>query len=127
MKKIKISSLAKELGVNLDKLVKLKTEKLVIGQFSGTGKLAWLTPEGADILRLAAVAPLAVPNKLYGKGILAARNPRWIYAKIEGLEGKFPVAIPNRLKGVLVGKRFGIDAITDASGGTTYRHEALGK
>lgn len=126
MKKIRIGALARQLDVDLNKLISLMKEKLVEGQFSGNGRLAWITPEGAEILKLAVLAPLAVPAKLWARAILQARNPRWVYCTIEGKEGKFPVAIPNRLRGMLIGKRFRVDAITDVSG-TTYRHEIIGK
>ncbi len=76
-------------------------------------------------MRLAVVAPLAVPNRLGAMVIRDANNPRWVYAKLDGQDGKVPVAIPMRLRGRLAGKHIEIDAITDASGGTTYRHALL--
>jgi hypothetical protein len=106
-------------------LVKLKREKLSPGQYTGYGKNTWLTVDGAETLRLAVDAPLAVPTKLRGIVIRDAQNPRWVYVKLEGVDGKVPVAIPRRLRGMLAGKNISIDAITDAQGGTTYRHEIL--
>ena len=50
-----------------------------------------------------------------------APNPQWIYAKVDGIEGKTPVVIPRRLTGRLTGKRIEVEAISD-SNGTSYRH-----
>jgi hypothetical protein len=57
-------------------------------------------------------------------GIHTARNPRFLFCKVEGREGKHPVVIPARVKAEsLVGKKFVCQKIEDASGGVTYRHE----
>lgn len=125
MKRTRIKTLAKALKMDIHDLVKLKMEKLSPQHFQGHGANTWLTDEGANLLRLAVVAPLAVPNRLTAFVIRDANNPRWVYAKIDGQEGKVPVAIPMRLRGMLAGKRIEIEAITDASGGTTYRHALL--
>lgn len=125
MKKMRIGTLAKELGVDVNALVKLKREKLAHNHYKGFGKNTWLTVDGAELLRLAVVAPLAVPSRLRAFVIRDARNPRWIYAKIDGQDQKVPVAIPTRLRGKLAGKTICVEAIKDASGETTYRHEAL--
>ena len=50
-----------------------------------------------------------------------AKNPQWIYVRINGMDGKFPVIIPRRLTGKLVGKSVKVEAITDATG-TSYRY-----
>ena len=123
MKKIKITELAAELDMDVDKLIKLKMEKLGPQHFKGYGKNTWLTHEGANLLRIANIAPLAVPNKLWGTVLNTCRNPAWLSVKIDGIEGRQPVRIPRRKVGLLIGKRILIDAITDANGGTTYQHE----
>jgi hypothetical protein len=79
-----------------------------------------------ELIKLSFDVPLAVPDKIRALVLMEARNPRWVYAKLEGHQGKVPVAIPRKLRGKLLGKRINVDAITDASGGTTYRHEMLG-
>jgi hypothetical protein len=56
--------------------------------------------------------------------ISQARNPQWVFAKIDNLDGKYAVAIPRKLSGKLEGKRINVEAITDDTG-TTYRHEFL--
>lgn len=122
-----IKQLADELGKTVDELVKLKNEKLSKEDCIGFGRNTKFTDRGAELLRLAVEVPLAVPNKLTGTVISEARNPRWVYAKIAGKEGRHPVAIPRKLRGKLLGKQILIDAITDAAGGTTYRHETLGR
>jgi hypothetical protein len=45
--------------------------------------------------------------------------------KLEHKDGKIPVKIGRKYRGKLIGKRIVIDAITDASGSTTYRHAEL--
>jgi hypothetical protein len=54
-----------------------------------------------------------------------ARNPDWVMVKLEHKDGKIPVKIGRKYRGKLIGKRIVIDAITDASGSTTYRHAEL--
>lgn len=126
MKKMRLTTLAKELGWDINQLVRLKGQKLSPDHYKGYGKNTWLTVEGAEILRLATEAPLAVPNKFTGIVLCVARNPRWVYAKLDGREGRVAVAMPRRLiPRLMVGKKIPIDAITDASGETTYRHEML--
>jgi len=125
MKKMKITTLAKELKMDIHALVALKSKKLASAHFTGLGKNTWLTPEGAELLRLAVLAPLAVPNRLGAMVIRDANNPRWVYAKLDGAEGKVPVAIPMKLRGRLAGKHIEVEAITDATGETTYRHAIL--
>jgi len=53
-----------------------------------------------------------------------ARNPQWVFASIDGVEGKCVVAIPRRFTGKLDGKVINVEAIKDETG-TTYRHEFL--
>lgn len=50
-----------------------------------------------------------------------AKNPQWVYVRIGGMEGKFPVIIPRRLTGKLEGKQIKVEAITDVTG-TSYRY-----
>ena len=56
-----------------------------------------------------------------GTVISQAKNPQWVYVKIQGLEGKHPVIIPRRLSGKLDGKQIKVEAITDVTG-TSYRY-----
>lgn len=128
MKKMRLTTLAKQLGMDYNKLIALKSQKLSPGHFNGLGKYTWLTPEGVELLKLAVAVPLAVPNKFMGLVLSPARNPRWVYAKLEGQDGRVPVAIPRKLIAErMVGKMIPVDAITDATGQTTYRHEILGR
>lgn len=123
MGKIQITELAKELGHDVEKLIKLKNEKLTNAHFKGFGKNTWLNEDGADLLRLAVAAPLAVPDRLLGLVLHEAQNPRWVYVKIDGIEGKKPVLIHRRYRGRMLGKRIAINQITDDKG-TTYIHNA---
>jgi hypothetical protein len=123
MGKIQITELAKELDYDIDKLIGLKMKKLGAEHFKGNGKNTWLTDEGADLLRLAVQVPLAVPNRLMGMVLHEARNPRWVFVKIDGKEGKHPVLIHRRYYGRMIGKRIAINQITDNKG-TTYTHNA---
>lgn len=124
--KIRINVLAKELNLSVADLLVLVSDKLRREQYAGRGGNTWITEDGADALRLARVAPLAVPTRLIGFVIQEARNPSWVYCAFPGVDGKHPVAIPRQLRGKLHGKYIQVDAITDAGGGTTYRHERLG-
>ena len=53
-----------------------------------------------------------------------ARNPQWVFASIDGIEGKCVVAIPRRFTGKLEGKVINVEVIKDETG-TSYRHEFL--
>ena len=122
--KTKITALAEELDVSVNEIMMLKC-KLEEDEWKGHGKNTWFqTEEAVEKLRLALDIPLAVPDVLTGSVLRSARNPNWVYAKIIGMEGKHPVAIPRRLREKLVGKKIQIHAITDING-TTYRHAKL--
>lgn len=128
MKKMRLTTLAKQLGMDYNKLIGLKGQKLSAHHFTGMGKYTWLTPEGVEILTLAVQAPLAVPDKLTATVLYPARNPRWVYAQLKGRDGRVPVAIPRKLIAArMVGKVIPVDAITDGTGQTTYRHEILSR
>ena len=95
--KTKITTLATELDVSVNELMRLKV-KLDPAEWKGVGKNCWFTPEGVEKIRLALEIPLAVPNQLQGKVLRSARNPNWVYAKLMGIDGAHPVAIPRRLR-----------------------------
>jgi len=127
MKKVKIGTVAEELKMDINELIKLKSDKLKPDvHYTGYGKNTLLTEKAIEIIKLSLAIPLAVPNRIEAVVLREAKNPRWIYAKLNGSNLKVPVAIPRKLRGKLVGKRIYVDAITDASNATTYRHELLG-
>ena len=123
MGKTQITTLAEEWDINIDRLIKLKTKKLLASQYTGTGKNTWITEDGVEVLRLATVAPLAVATQLMGLVLHPARNPLWVFCKIDGKEGKWPVLIHRKDRGRITGKRIAINQITDTRG-TTYIHNA---
>lgn len=59
---------------------------------------------------------------LNAKFLHEANNRRFVFAKIQDVEGKHPVLIPKRLAGKLRGKNFKVERIEDNSG-VSYRHE----
>lgn len=122
--KVKLTELAKKLGKTFDELHQLKLDKLVAGEYTGSGRNTWLIEEAAEKLRLAVELPPAVPTVLDARVLHDAPNPNWVYAIIQDVNGKRPVAIPRRLRGKLSGKPIKVHAITDATG-TTYRHASL--
>jgi hypothetical protein len=122
--KTKITELAKDLGLDVDKLLELKDSKLMEGDWSGKGKNTWFTEDAVKKIFFALELPEVLPNVLYGTYLHEAPNPRWVYAKIEGVDGKRPVLIPSKLRDKLKGKKFPINAITDSKD-TTYRHAGL--
>lgn len=69
-------------------------------------------------------AALETPRFVRGVVKYQARNPQWVFAVIEGVEGKCAVAIPRKLSGKLEGKAINIEVVKDETG-TTYRHEFL--
>ena len=126
MSKKRIIDVAAELGTSVNELMQLKQDKLKPEHWTGVGKNTYFTEDAVELLRLALDVPLAVPNKVMATVLMEAKNPRWVYAKIDGKDGKTPIAIPRKLRGKLVGKRILVDAITDANNLTTYRHADLG-
>jgi hypothetical protein len=124
MKK-RITNFAEELGIDIEELFKIRNTRLKAEHWTGTGKNTYFTDAGQELVRLAIEVPLAVPEVLKGVVVHEARNPRWVYTRIIGREGKVPVAIPRKLRGTLLGKTIPIHEIKDANGGITYRHESL--
>lgn len=122
--KTKLTELANKLKIEWDEAICLRDTKLDPAEWTGNGKNTWLTPEAAVKLELAVVVPPVVPNLLTGLVIYEAPNPSAVYAVIKGIRGKWPVFIPRRLHGKLIGKNIPIHAITDIKG-TTYRHASL--
>lgn len=118
--KIKATDLAEQLGTTVNELLLLK-EKLTPEQWSGRGKNTWFTEEAADILRLALDIPEIVPNRTRGVVLYSARNPNYLFVKLNGQEGKVPVCIPRKLRGKLDGKTINVETITDERG-TSYRY-----
>lgn len=123
---MKITDLATELDKSVNELVKLKSGKLQKDiHYRGYGKNIVFTSAGAELMRMAFSVPLSVPDRLKAAVLSDAANPRWVYCKIFGRDGRVPVAIPRKLRGKLLGKNIYIHEIKDANGGTTFRHESL--
>lgn len=123
--KVKLTELAKELDVNFDTLFQQAIDKISQSELSGRGKNTWITEKGAEELRLNADIPEAVPPVLRGTVKHAAVNSMWVYAVIEGIEGKHPVLVGRRWGGDrLVGKPIEIHQIEDVNG-ISYRYAAL--
>jgi hypothetical protein len=118
--KIKITELAEQLGTSVNDLLSLK-EKLTEEQWSGRGKNTWFTEDAVEVLRVALDIPEIVPNKARGIVLYSARNPNYVYVKLNGKEGKVPVCIPRRMRDKLDGKNINVELITDDTG-TSYRY-----
>lgn len=117
-----MKELAKELNVNVEDVIKICDEKVVSGK-TGMGRNLWLTEEAVDVVKLALAAPLLAPGKLEGRVVRPAANPSWAYVKIDGFGSLVPVAVPRRYRERCVGKIIPIEAISDATGETTYRYD----
>jgi hypothetical protein len=127
MQKVKFKDLAKELGLKNHQLLKLRKQKLSEDEWGKDEEGAWFTAEGADKLRLYKEVPLAVPTRVEMRVIRRAPNPHWVYAYPGKDKPLVPVAIRPSWCDRLIGKPIYVNIIKDAQGGTTYRHEALGK
>lgn len=78
-----------------------------------------------DTLRLA--RELSMPDELKVEIVDAfwvhdAKNPSWLFARIDGFEGKHPVLVPRRFQNKLKKKRFKVEVVRDKEG-VTFRHE----
>jgi len=123
---ISIITLADNLQISVNKLLEIKNSKLTKNKhYVGFGKNTDFTPAGMEEIELALNVPLAVPDMVSAFVVHAAKNPDWVMAKLEYKEGKVPVKIARKFRDKLIGKRILVHAITDATGETTYRHEAL--
>lgn len=122
---IRFMDLAREMGLMPSDLARMRSEHLCEMDFYEIGLAKWFTAAGADKLRLAVEIPLVVPKRVKARVIHGAPNPNWVYAAIEGREGKHAVAIPRKLRGKLVGKHIYVDCIKDGTGGESFRHELL--
>jgi hypothetical protein len=118
--------LAAELGKTVKEIDTVRQAKLTRAQWKKVGKGMVYTEAGADIIRGHFVVPEIFPTKHKAYVKSQANNPRFVHCLIEGLEGRYPVLIPRKLRGKLVGKYITVDAITDING-TSYRHESLGQ
>lgn len=117
---IKITDLATDLKVSVNDLLTLK-DKLTPEQWSGRGKNTWFTKEAVATLELALLLPEVVPNRTQGIVLHPAKNPNYLYVKLDGRDGKVPVCIPRKLRDKLDRKRINVEIITDAKG-TSYRY-----
>lgn len=121
-----VKQLADELGKPVDEIIRLVNDKVPKEHYRKNRDKLWVDEEGESLVRLATEIPLAVPTRFEAIVIREAPNPHYVYAKIQGRDGVVPVVIPRRLAGKIMSKRIFIDAIQDASGQITYRHESLG-
>jgi hypothetical protein len=124
---VAFKDLSDELNITKFQLAKLRDQKLSPDEYYSEEGRKFFTDEGAEKIRLAVAVPLAVPKRIKMKVIRRAPNPHWVYAIPEGGGTLVPVAVRPRDCDRLVGKPIFADLITDANGGTTYRHEVLGR
>lgn len=124
---VPFQTLCDELSISKFQLAKLRDEKLAPEEYFTDQGRKFFTDEGADKIRLAVQIPLAVPKRVHVRVVRRAPNPHWVYALVENGKPLVPVAVRPRDCDRLVGKPIYADIITDANGGTTYRHEVLGK
>ena len=82
-----------------------------------------MKPRMQSVETLNAAEP-SKPRFLSATVIAQARNPQWVFASVDGVEGKSVVAIPRRLTNRLAGKQINVEVITDENG-TSYRYEFL--
>lgn len=124
---VAFKDLSDELNITKFQLAKLRDEKLLPNEYYSEEGRKFFTDEGAEKIRLAVAVPLAVPKRVKMRVIRRAPNPHWVYALPEGGGSVVPVAVRPRDCDRLIGKPIFADLITDANGGTTYRHEVLGR
>jgi hypothetical protein len=124
---VAFKDLSDELNITKFQLAKLRDEKLSPNEYYSEEGRKFFTDEGAEKIRLAVAVPLAVPKRVKMRVIRRAPNPHWVYALPEGGGSVVPVAVRPRDCDRLIGKPIFADLITDANGGTTYRHEVLGR
>lgn len=124
---VAFKDLSDELNITKFQLAKLRDQKLSPNEYYSEEGRKFFTDEGAEKIRLAVAVPLAVPKRVKMRVIRRAPNPHWVYALPEGGGSLVPVAVRPRDCDRLIGKPIFADLITDANGGTTYRHEVLGR
>ena len=123
--KIPAWKLGRELGKPTTEIVRIGLEVTTEEERSKSkGPIVWYSEVAAERIRQAVLAPLTVSRRLMATVLRPAHNPRWVFCKIDGMEGKVPVVIPRKLVGRMGRKSFEVEVIQDVRG-TTYRHASL--
>jgi hypothetical protein len=120
MEYVKVAQFCKRTG-NLREDVDEMIEKLGISkQKIGT---SWaITQRAADrIDKELNLPPELETVTLKARFMHEANNKRFVFAKIEGIEGKHAVLIPRKLSGQLKNKVFEVEKIEDVHG-VSFRH-----
>lgn len=115
--KMNLHPVAARKAVNdMIKLLRIKPEKV--------GATKVLTEQQANQVRVELSLPAELQLKFArAKCIHPAKNPNYVFAKVDGYEGKNPVLLPRRFSGKIApGKFFQVEVIEDANG-VTFRHE----
>lgn len=116
-KSVPLHAVAARKAVNeMIKLLRITPEKV--------GATKVLTEEQANQVRVELSLPAELQLKFArAKCIHAAKNPNYVFAKVDGYDGKHPVLLPRRYGGKIApGKFFTVEVIEDAKG-VTFRHE----
>lgn len=125
MKYVKISEFCKKTGHTREDV-----DKIIENWSVGREKIgnAWaITEYIANRIDQELSIPEEIQSVMYNAQFLHnANNPKYVFAKIIGFEGKHPVLVPRRLQGRLQGKNFKVEKIEDNTG-VTFRHADFAK
>jgi hypothetical protein len=106
MAKKKLTQIAEEYEISLEKAQDFVTNNLEEEMVTGRGKGTWVNDDGQEIFEQ--MIPI---NILYrGKVMQLAPNPRYVWAHIKELGKKVPVKVPLRFSRGLLGKVIHIEA-----------------
>ena len=120
-KEVKTIDIMREHGVKRAELYDI-IDKLGIKKFKGEDKTWCISAEDAEVVEAELNMPEPFQVMHYqARGIKPCNNKRFFYCTVKGFEGKWPVLIPRKLQGRLLGKEFTVEKIEDETG-ITFRH-----
>lgn len=127
---IKVKDIAAEYGKeNKLNAVKARQEVNAMMKTLGikphkVGTAACVPEDRAHQLRVELSLPVELQLRFAtAKALHPAKNDRYVFAKVDGFEGKHPVLLPRRYGGkISTGKFFTVEVVEDATG-VTFRHE----
>lgn len=120
MPKVRLLSMLEE-GGDFEDLLRLAKSKLADSMMAGKGRGTWISEDGQEIMAKALFVPEVVPKHYNAVVTRNAANPSYVFAYVRELSKTIPVAIPRKLRRMLVKKNVIIEAI-ESRDGTSYRY-----
>ena len=102
--KVLITELANEICVSINELMVFQ-QTMNKEHYTGVGKRTWFTLEGVEAIRKHFTGPHVSGKMMRGVVLGQCPNKNFVFAKVDGKEGKVFVRIPKRLVGKVLDRR----------------------